>query len=318
MRSRIPACLHCREPWDGPGDYHPACSRRFFGKAEAPSLEYGLDDMERLAGKVLRTHAAIPGAQPKISLDFTPPEKAGKGGRLTLVGLWGRFILKPPTSPYPGLPEVEDATMRLAAAAGLRTVPHSMIRLKSGELAYITRRIDRTREGKVAMEDLCQLTGRLTEDKYRGSLEQAGKAIRKFSDQPGLDAVDFFELVLYCFLTGNADMHLKNFSLWRPFPGGIQLTPAYDLVATHLVLPEDTEESALALNGKKRNLRRKDFDALAGGLEVGEKARDNAYAKLAATSRHWEGLRGKTFLGGDHRKQLTSLIASRSKRLGLI
>lgn len=244
MKARAPLCLHCREAWDGAGGYHPACSRRFFGKAEAPSLDFGLGDMERLAGQVLRTHAAVPGAQPKISLDFAPHEKAGKGGRLTLVGLWGRFILKPPASPYPDLPEVEDATMRLAAAVGLRTVPHSMIHLKSGELAYITRRIDRTREGKVAMEDLCQLTGRLTEDKYRGSLEQAGKAIRRYSDQPGLDAVDFFELVVFCFLTGNADMHLKNFSLWRPAPGNIQLTPAYDLVATRLVLPEDTEESA--------------------------------------------------------------------------
>ena len=234
-----------------------------------------------------------------------------------MVGLWGRFILKPPTQPYPGLPEVEDATLRLAEAAGLRTVPHSMIRLKSGELAYITRRIDRTRAGKVAMEDFGQLTGRLTEDKYRGSLEQAGKAIRTFSDQPGLDSVDFFELVVFCFLTGNADMHLKNFSLWRPAPGNIQLAPAYDLVATRLVLPSDPEESALALNGKKKNLRRKDFDALAASLGLTDKVRDNAYAKLSATRRHWETVRERTFLGREHRKEFTEIVAERSKRLGL-
>jgi serine/threonine-protein kinase HipA len=167
------------------------------------------------------------------------------------------------------------------------------------------------------MENLCQATGRLTEDKYRGSLEQAGKAIRRYSDQPGLDAEDFFELVVFCFLTGNADMNLKNFSLWRPAPGNIQLAPAYDLVATQLVLPRDPEESALALNGKKQNLRRKDFDALAESLELREKVRDNVYAKLSAIRRHWEGLRDRTFLGREHRKEFTGIIAERSKRLGL-
>ena len=124
--------------------------------------------------------------------------------------------------------------MHLAAAAGLPVVPHAMIPLASGELAYLTRRIDRSppgirarsqglgQAGKFPMEDLCQVTGRLTEDKYKGSLEQVGKAIRTYSTQPGLDAINFFELVIFCFLTGNSDMHLKNFSLWRPATGEIR------------------------------------------------------------------------------------------------
>ncbi|MDB6036101.1 MAG: HipA domain protein, partial [Verrucomicrobiales bacterium] len=283
----------------------------------APTLDHGLDEMERLAANVIRTHGAIPGVQAKISLDFAAPAKAAKTGRLTLVGLWGRYILKPPTQAYPELPEVEDATMHLASAAGLHTVPHAMIRLKSGELAYITRRIDRIKTGKVAMEDLCQLTGRQTEDKYKGSLEQAGKVIRLYSNQPGLDAVDFFELVLFCFLTGNADMHLKNFSLWRPAEESVQLAPAYDLVATRLLLPGDDEESALALNGKKKNLRRKDFDALARSLELSEKVRDNAYLKMAKSKKGWSGSLEKGFLSDAIRKGYSQLIKERAGQIGL-
>lgn len=310
-------CLYCRESWEGFGDYHPRCSRKFFGKPEAPSLDYGLDEMERLAGEVIRTHATVPGVQAKISLDMEAPMKAGKKSRLTLVGLWGRFILKPPTKTYPELPEVEDATMHLAETIGLRTVPHAMVRLKSGELAYITRRIDRTKEGKVAMEDLCQVTGRLTEDKYRGSLEQVGKALRAYSDQPGLDAVDFFELVLFCFLTGNADMHLKNFSLWSPSRKSFQLAPAYDLVATTLLIPGDAEESALALNGKKKNLRRKDFDAFALSLGLAGKVRDNAYMKLGRGMDRWGASLERGFLSGDLLSRYSSLMRERARILGL-
>jgi serine/threonine-protein kinase HipA len=281
-------CLYCQEALEGVGDYHPQCSRKFFGKSVAPSLEHGLDEMEKLAGEV---------------------------GRPTLVGLWGDYILKPPTSKYPGLPEVEATTMHLAEETGLKVVPYSLIRLKSGELAYVTRRIDRSKHGKIAMEDLCQLTERLTEDKYKGSLEQVGKTIRKFSSQPGLDAVDFFERVLFCFLTGNADMHLKNFSLWIPTRDRVQLAPACDLVATSLLVPEDEEESALALNGKKKNLRRKDFDALAGSLELSEKVVENIYQKMAKSIDRWDPILERSFLSEPMNKDYARLIRQRAEVL---
>lgn len=313
-------CLICMKP-GAVEEYHPRCSRRFYGSPIPPELEYGLDEMERLAGRIIRAHAAIPGVQAKISLDLEMLPGAGKSGRLTLVGLWGRFILKPPSQRYPAMPEVEAATMHLAEAVGIRTVPHAMIRLKSGEPAYITRRIDRE-DGvkgvgsKKAMEDMCQLTGRLTEDKYKGSLEQIGGTILRYSTQPGLDAINFFETALFCFLTGNADMHLKNFSLWRPMAGEIQLSPAYDLVATKLLLAKDPEESALALNGKKKNLRLKDFDALAGNLELMPKSRDNAYAKLAKTKAVGPEILARSFLSGAMRNGYQALIESRCHRLG--
>ena len=137
--------------------------------------------------------------------------------------------------------------MHLASIDKIKTAPHSLIRLQSGTLAYITKRIDRKNRGKLAMEDMCQLTERMTEDKYHGRYEQIAKTILKYSSSPGLDIVNFFELVLFSFLTGNADMHLKNFSLLEQVGIGMTFSPAYDLVNTKLVNPADDEKLALNL-----------------------------------------------------------------------
>jgi serine/threonine-protein kinase HipA len=317
MTDNAGKCLFCQGSLEAKSDFHPRCSRKFFGSTTPPRMEWGLDEMEQLADKVIRSHSAIPGVQAKISLDMEDSGRAGKNGRLTLVGLWGRFILKPPTRAYPSMPEVEAMTMHLAGAAGLPIVPFSLIRLRTGELAYITKRIDRDGTMKIAMEDMCQLTERLTEDKYKGSLEQIGKAIRLHSIQPGLDAIRFFELVLFCFLTGNSDMHLKNFSLWQPSREGPELAPAYDLVATSLLLPQDTEETALALNGKKRNLRRKDFDSLALSLELPVKARDNAYSRMSGSNKAWQARLDEGFLSGSLKGSYGALLNERLSGLGL-
>lgn len=314
-------CLYCLEALPEPaskdGDFHSHCSHKFFGTASEPQLDYGLKDMEALAAQVVRAHMAVTGVQAKISLHLDKPETRGKPARLTLVGLWGQFILKPPTAAYPAMPEVEHATMHLASLFKIPTVSHSLIRLKSGELAYITRRIDRPVNGKWAMEDMCQLTGRLTEDKYKGSLEQVGKTLRQLSTQPGLDAVRFFELALFCFLTGNADMHLKNFSMWRPGKHEIQFSPAYDLVATKLLLPQDKEESALTLDGKKKNLRRKNFDSLALSLEIGEKVRDAIYAGFTDKRDMALAALEMTLLSGKLKQDYGALLTQRYQRLGL-
>lgn len=316
MSRALNRCLACLEELSGSeSDYHSRCAKSFFGTSEAPVLEYGLADMEKLATRVLRSHSAVPGVQSKISLALDPEGGDGKPGRLTLVGIRGRFILKPPTARFPHLPVLGDATMRLAEQADIPTVPHALIRLATGELAYLTRRIDRTDAGKVAMEDLCQASDRLTEDKYKGSLEQAGRVLRGYSSQAGLDAVNFFELAIFCFLSGNADMHLKNFSLWRPYPGEIQLSPAYDRLATKLLLPKDEEETALTLNGKKKNLGRKDFDALAESLRMNVKARENAYSRLLGMREAWMAVLGKCLLPVGLRERYQGLLAERIARL---
>lgn len=150
--------------------------------------------------------------------------------------------------------------MHLAELLKIETVPHSLIRFSDGELCYITRRIDRTDDGlKVAMEDMCQLSERLTEDKYKGSHERIAKIIAQYSGAAGLDLVKYWEQVVFAFVIGNADMHLKNYSLYSPDGETFQLTPAYDLLSTKLVMPEDTEELAITLCGKKKKLKRDNF-----------------------------------------------------------
>jgi serine/threonine-protein kinase HipA len=127
--------------------------------------------------------------------------------------LHGNYILKPPSTEYKELPQNEDVTMHLANLVKIKTAQHCLIRLHSGELAYITKRFDRNKKDKIAVEDFCQLTENLTEHKYRGSIEKVAKTTQKFTTNKGLEVLRLFELVLFCYLTGNADMHLKNFAL---------------------------------------------------------------------------------------------------------
>ncbi|MFA4998257.1 MAG: HipA domain-containing protein, partial [Bacteroidales bacterium] len=154
-------CLYCYQPLgQGQVDFHPQCSEKIFGTAVPPVLPYTKADIESLALEVIRSQVTITGVQPKLSVDLEK-EKGGKK-RFTIVGLWGRYILKPQTEQYPSLPENEDLTMHLAELARIKTVPHSLIRFRDGSLAYITKRIDRDKKsGKIPMEDLCQLTEKL-------------------------------------------------------------------------------------------------------------------------------------------------------------
>lgn len=289
-------CLFCyKDLKEGQIDYHPACARKFFGTKEAPKLPYIRAQLGDLARKVVRAQTTLTGVQAKLSLDIN---RGGRNepDRFTIVGLWGRFILKPQTNSYRALPELEDLTMHLAEAAKISVVPHSLIRFSDGELCYITRRIDRLDDGnKVPMEDMCQLTERLTEYKYKGSYEQIAKAIRRYSSAPQLDVVNFWEVVVFSWLTGNADMHLKNFSLYNPMHGGYTLTPAYDMLATTLVMPEDPEELALTLNGKKRKLRKADFIKSITASGVDEKVIDNMARRFGRVLPKWFELIDRSF-----------------------
>jgi serine/threonine-protein kinase HipA len=313
-------CLYCYQPLDDfQADFHAACSKKIFGKPEPPTFDFTEDQMLELAEKVIKSQVAVTGVQPKLSLDIEKVKKNGNGGkseRFTIVGLWGGYILKPPTTHYPHLPELEDVTMHLATIAGIATVPHSLIRLTSGKLAYITKRIDRTKEGKLHMEDMCQLTERLTEHKYKGSYEQIAKAIAKYSANPGLDKILFFEQVVFSFLTGNADMHLKNFSLTKRPNMGYVLSPAYDMVASALVVQGDEEELALNLNGKKKNIKRSDFQEAFKTID--ERARENVFKKFHATLSKWYEFIEISFLPDEMKQPYIQLIKERAHRMELI
>ncbi len=298
---------------EGEKDFHPACARRFFGTQGVPALTYTCADMDALAKEVIATQTTLTGVQPKISLHMLNHEGSK---RLTVVGLWGGYIFKPQTEDYPHLPEVEDLTMHLAEQSKINVVPHSLIRLADGELGYITRRIDRlTDETKVAMEDMCQLSERPTEYKYKSSYEQVAKVIARYSATPVLDLMRYYELLLFCWLTGNNDMHLKNFSLYCPTNTGYVLTPAYDLLNVAIVNPKDTEELALTLNGKKRKLTRTDFEKAMLGSGVNGKVISNIFRKFLRVYPSWESTIRTSFLPQDLQNAYWALVQERINRL---
>lgn len=308
-------CLYCYKPLaDGEVDYHKGCARKIFETATIPSLPYTRDNIKELAQEIVTASTTVTGVQAKLSLDIT---RGGNGEpqRFTIVGLWGRFILKPQTDSFANLPENEDLTMHMAEAVGIKTVPHSLIRFSNGELCYITRRVDRTKKGeKIAMEDMCQLSERLTEDKYKGSYERISKLIRKYSSAPLLDVVNFWEVVLFSWITGNSDMHLKNFSLYRP-TDSYMLTPAYDLLSTAIVMPEDDEELALTLNGKKKRIKREDFEKAMSESGMDEKAISNLFKRFSKAIPKWHSLIDESFLSEELKIEYHRKIEEMSNKL---
>lgn len=311
-------CLYCYKPLaEGEKDYHKSCVRKIFESTSVPELPYTRDQIKELAKEIVMANTTVTGVQAKLSLDISRGAD-GKPQRFTIVGLWGRFILKPQTDRYVNLPENEDLVMHLAEVAGIKTVPHSLIRFADGELCYITRRIDRTKKGeKIAMEDMCQLSERLTEDKYKGSYERIAKLIRQYSSAPLLDIVNFWEVVLFSWLTGNADMHLKNFSLFKP-TANYMLTPAYDLLSTSIVDPKDDEELALTLNGKKKKIKREDFEKAMRDSGLDEKTIANVFTKFSKALPKWTEVINESFLPIEKREELQALISRMATRIRLI
>lgn len=308
-------CLYCYKPLnDGEVDYHKSCARKIFESVVVPALPYTRNNIKELAREIVTASTTVTGVQAKLSLDIARGEKK-EPQRFTIVGLWGRFILKPQTDRFANLPENEDLTMHLAEAAGIKTVPHSLIRFADGELCYITRRIDRTKKGgKIAMEDMCQLSERLTEDKYKGSYERIAKLIREYSSAPLLDIVNFWEVVVFSWLTGDADMHLKNFSLFNP-KGAYMLTPAYDLLSTAIVMPEDEEELALTLNGKKKKIKREDFEKAMRDNGMDDKAIANLFNKFEKALPKWYSIIKESFLPTYQQTKYREIIERMSVRL---
>lgn len=304
-------CLYCyKELKEGQTDYHPSCAKKLYGVKTAPVLPYNRSQIGELAKRVVRAQTTLTGVQAKLSLDVNHGQK-NEPDRFTIVGLWGRFILKPQTDAYRSLPELEDLTMHMAEAAKIAVVPHGLIRFDDGELCYITRRIDRQPDGsKTAMEDMCQLSERLTEYKYKGSYEQIAKLIKKYSAVPQLDLVNFWEVVVFSWITGNSDMHLKNFSLYKT-PLGFCLTPAYDLLSTLIVMPQDTEELALTLNGKKRKIKRSDFEKAMTASGLSKKVIQNMANKFGKAISKWIDLIDDSFLPNDMKRDYKRLIIKR-------
>ena len=317
-------CLCCEKPIKDTAkpeeiknSWHNACVRRFFGTKELPELTLSPDIIESLANECTRRGYTVPGVQKKLSLHLS--NEKNEKVRLTLVGYPAGYILKPQTSDYPALPEAEYLVMQMARVTGIKTVPFALIRLTDGgELAYITKRIDRGTSGEMlAMEDFCQLDLRLTADKYKGSYERCGKIVKQYSVNSGLDMAELFMRIVFSFAVGNSDMHLKDFSLIETEVGNgaYRLSEAYDMLPVNIILPADKDQMALTLNGKNRNLHRSDFLTLAENYGLNHKSAEKMIDEVVSKKDVFLGLCRESLLPDDYKDALSGLIEKRTQAL---
>ncbi|WP_281631468.1 HipA domain-containing protein [Flavobacterium luteolum] len=306
-------CLLCyKELPDDEIDFHPKCLQNTFGIKKMPEIEIDDKKLVSYAKEIIDTKAAVTGVQPKLSLWL---EGRKNNIRFTIIDNKSNYIFKPQSDTHQSLPENEDLCMHLAQLFGIKTADHGLVRLPSGNLAYLTKRFDRNDEQKLACEDLCQLTETLTEGKYKGSHEKTGKTIRQYSSQAGLDSLRYFEIIVFSFVTGNADMHLKNFSMLEQEDGLFTISPAYDLVSTYLVIPNENEQLSLAVNGKRNKLRKSDFAILGKSLGLTEKQIENTYKIFSKRINKAVWWIENSFLPEEQKEKLINLISTRIEML---
>ena len=313
---RMNKCLYCYRPVDDNADFHEKCSMSFFGSKKPPEMPYTIDQMAELAKDVVERSVAVPGVQPKLSMSLVKETRESSDSRLTVVGtLGGGYIFKPPTDKYPEMPQNEHVTMRIAEAFGIKVVPSSLIKLASGELAYITKRVDRKETGeKIHMIDMFQITEAF--DKYKSSMEKVGKTLGNYSDNTLLDKLFFFEMTLFSFLTGNNDMHLKNFSMIESVSGWV-LSPAYDLLNVVIINPDDKEELALTMEGKKKKLKLEHFNRFGEGLGLTGKQMDGVFKRLSDNKLIALKLIDNSFLSHEMNEAYKEVLEERYTRFSL-
>jgi len=318
-------CLHCGKPIIDSGSaiekcssWHDKCIKKFFGTTKLPEIDVSEKVIEELALKSTTKGYTVPGVQKKISLHLTK----GNNPRLTLINYPTGFIIKPQTEEFIALPEAEYLVMQMAVTTGIKTVPFALVKMPSqnDKFAYITRRIDRilpraktNKTQMLAMEDFCQLDGRLTQDKYRGSYERCAKLITKYSTQLGLDLSELFLRIVFSFVIGNSDMHLKNFSLIETAEGINEyiLSDAYDMIPVNVVLPEDNEQLALTLNGKKQNVRKKDFLEFSATIRVPANSAEKMISKIISMEDKYISMCRNSYIPDYMKELLENLIRER-------
>ena len=307
-------CLKCyQSTQDEDGAMHEACALELFGTNSAPRLSLPPEAIEVAARQQLGAGRGLTGVQRKFSADIDIEDR-----RILLGDVLAGYLIKPQTPEYPNLPELEALTMRLAQLAGLNVAPSTLLRTDEGELVYVTRRVDRLSDGTaLRQEDMAQITDRLTEEKYRGSHEQIAKAIRAHSTVARLELVKYFRTVLFCFLTGNNDAHLKNWSLTRQLDGKWALTPLYDQVAVRLVLSQkvDSDELALTLEGRKSKFTRGNFLAFAKTCDLPEAVAVAQIKVLDKAMKDWRTCIQSSYVPAAMQSEYLDLVRERMGRL---
>jgi len=308
------SCAICLRPHDGTDVYHPRCVRSLFGSAQVPEpVEIDLARMHT-AGLAMAGRTTLSGVQRKISVNLS-------ADRQTLqVALGpGRYILKPEASTFPDLPANELVSMRLAEIVGLTIPPCGLLALADGSMAYIVRRFDRTDAGrKLPQEDFCQLAGLPPKRKYDGSAELCARLVRQFATEPGIERLKLFRQMVFCWWIGNGDAHLKNFSLLTGEDGAgqdhaVRLSPAYDLLCTRLVLPDD--RLALPVVGKTDGLRRADWDEYGRYCELPARSIDRELARIAGALDRALDTVARSPLKEDTRRHYQELLRVRAATL---
>ena len=317
-------CLCCGKEFDERStqeeitlEWHHSCIKKFFGTKTMPDVDVSEKVLEQLAIESTNKGYTVPGVQKKLSLHLSEEDKDRP--RLTLVNYPTGYILKPQTEEYQALPEAEYLVMSMARATKIKTVPFALVRIPSSNdrFAYITKRIDRVKKAKkvqmLAMEDFCQLENRLTSDKYKGSYERCANVVLNYSHSSGLDIADLFLRIVFSFAIGNSDMHLKNFSLIETEEGSgvYQLSDAYDMLPVNVIMPQDKEQLALTLNGKKQNIRRKDFIVFAEACGLNRKSAEKMIEKIVALKDMYISMCRESYLPDDMKERFEALICER-------
>lgn len=306
-------CLSCEHILDNKSknNYHLACSRKLFDTSWTPTLNFSGSEVPLKAREMIGK-ISISGVQPKLSIKVDKSSKS-----LIVTAKQGTHILKPSPDYFPHLAENENLCMNLAQEFSIETPPHGLLPLSDNQLVYIVKRFDRIFDGetetKIHVEDFTQLLEK--DNKYNGSIEQIGNFLKKYSEIPFIDTQKLFIRTLFNFLIGNGDAHLKNFSMVRPLGKGYRLSNAYDIVNSRLVIPNETEEMALTINGKKNNISLKDFEVLAKTLEIHQKQYSNTL-KIAQNLRFEIGnYTERSFLPADMKEKFISIFGLRYSRL---
>jgi serine/threonine-protein kinase HipA len=301
-------CYCCHKKINGDVNYHPSCLRKLFGVPWVPEIQISSGDfpleVRKKAGKM-----SISGVQMKASIKLDKTEKI-----LSIVDEGGTHILKPEPQEYQELPQNENLCMNIAELSCIETPPHGLFPMSDGKLCYVTRRFDRIPGGgKLHVEDMAQILGLSPDSKYDSSLEKVGKAIVKDTTNKYLDVLDYFERILLCFLLGNGDMHLKNWSLLMSADNRTRIAPCYDLICSELYIPGD-DESALTIRGKRSNLKREDFEYLAEYLSLDKKSASNSFKKFHENQDKMIGLIGNT-PEFTQREKFIEIVDEKFKRL---
>lgn len=299
---------------------YTACDGRYSAKG-LRLLSRSLKELKKLpfTARELRYEAAarsckmsIQGVHPKLSARLNVNRQ-----QFDIVDQGGNYILKPQIAEYLEVPENEDVTMRLARLAGIDVPLHGLIYGRDKELTYFIRRFDRQgRKAKIHVEDFAQLAELSRDTKYRSSMEKVSGLVDKYCTFPAVEKLKLFRLTLFCFLVGNEDMHLKNFSIISK-DDVIALSPAYDLLNTTIVLPRPEEELALPLNGKKNSLRRHDLVDYFGRdrLQLNDRLIKKVTGELKQLRKPWEELLEASFLSTVMKEKYLTVLDSRYERL---